>query len=156
MDTRQALGPAARSLTVSSCEVVHLPGDRATITGTVGDVGQALAGLQRGGRLVSATAPVPTGVPGIVLVNVRLVPSPRVHRQAPVRRRLPRQAVAVAAGGAVFGIAGIGWLVYAAVTAIVEHAAVIVGVLLLVVVVLAVIGKAGGGTFRGTFQGRMD
>lgn len=156
MDTRQALGPAARPVTASNCEVVHLPGDRATITGTVGDVGQILARLQHGGRLVSATAPVPTGVPGIVLVNVRLVPRPRVQRQAPVRRRLSRRAVVAVAVGATTGVAMAGWLLLELLSAIVEHAAVIVGALLLVVVVLAVIGKAGGATFSGTFRGSMD
>jgi hypothetical protein len=138
---------------------VHLPGDRAAITGTIGEVGQALAYLKNNGQLVSATAPTPTGVPGQVLVNVRLVPRPRVRTQheMPARRQLSGRTVGLIAGGVVAGLAGFGWLVYAAITALVEHAAVIIGVLLLVGVVLVVLGKVGGGrTFSGTFQGRMD
>lgn len=155
MDTRHALDQARAAATVSSAEIVHLPGGRAAITGTIGEVGQALAHLQAIGRLVSSTSPAPTGVRGQVLVNVRLIPRP-VQRQAPVRRQMSTRAVATIAAAAVTVLAGFGWLLYAAVTAILEHAAVIVGALLLVAVVLVVLGKASGRTFSGTFRGRMD
>jgi hypothetical protein len=158
MDTRPALRTTRTAVTASSAEVVHLPGGRAAITGTIGEVGQALAHLQNTGRLVSSTAPAPTGVRGQVLVNVRLVPRPQAHavHPAPVRRQLSTRAVAAVAGGAVVLLAGCGWMLYAAVTALVDNAAVIVGALALVGGALVVLGKVGGRTFSGTFQGRMD
>lgn len=158
MDTRKALELPATSVTPRSAEMVRLPGDRATITGTLGEVGQALAHLQNTGRLVSATAPTPTGLHGQVLVNVRLVPRPQAHavRPAPERRQLSTGAVVAIVSGVVVVLGGLGWLLYAALTALLEHAAVIIGALVLLAVVLGVIGKAGGRTFSGTFQGRMD
>ncbi|GAA2370703.1 hypothetical protein Cme02nite_45200 [Catellatospora methionotrophica] len=155
MDTRQALGTTRTPVTASSAEIVHLPGGRAAITGTVGEVGQALAHLQATGRLVSSTSPAPTGERGQVLVNVRLIPR-LVQRQAPVRRQLSTRALVAIAAAAAMVLAGFGWLLYAAVTALVEHAAVILGALLLIAVILVVLGKASGRTFSGTFQGRMD
>ena len=140
-------------------EVVRLPGDRATITGSVGEVGQMLARLQETGRLVSATMPALTGIDGQVLVNVRLAPRPRVTRQHPARRRMSRRAVGAVVVGAVAGAGIAGWLLLRMLSAIAEHAATILGALLLVAVVLVVIGKAsggGGGTFSGTFRGSMD
>lgn len=158
MDTRPALRTTHTAITRSSAEVVHLPGGRAAITGTIGEVGQALAHLQATGQLVSSTSPAPTGVRGQVLVNVRLIPRPQAHavRPAAVRRQLSTRAVAIIAAAAVTVLAGFGWLLYAAVTAILEHAAVILGALALVAVVLVVLGKASGRGFSGTFQGRMD
>lgn len=138
-------------------EIVRLPGDRATITGTIGEVGQMLARLQDTGRLVSATMPAPTGVPEQVMVNVRLAPQPRVHaRPLPERRQLPAWAVGSIVVGGAGVVGGVGWLIYEAVTAIAEHAETIVGALLLIVVALAVVGGVGGRTFSGTFRGSMD
>lgn len=159
MDTRPALRTTRTAVTRSSAEVVHLPGGRAAITGTIGEVGQALAHLQTTGQLVSSTSPAPTGVAGQVLVNVRLIPRPQAHAVrpvAPVRRQLSTRAVVALASGAVVVLAGCGWALYAAVTALVENAATIVGALVLVGGVLVVLGKVGGRTFSGTFQGRMD
>ena len=140
-------------------EVVRLPGDRATITGSVGEVGQMLARLQDTGRLVSATMPTPTGVVGQVLVNVRLAPQQRepARRRTP-RRRMSRRTVVAIAAAALGGVAIAGWLLLRVLSAIAEHAATLLGALLLVAVVLVVIGKAGGGggTFSGTFRGSMD
>lgn len=158
MDTRPALRTARTIVTASNAEIVHLPGGRAAITGTIGEVGQALAHLQATGRLVSSTSPTPTGVRGQVLVNVRLVPRLQAHavRPAPVRRQLSTRAVVTLASGAAVVLAGCGWALYAAVTAVLDNIAVTVGALALVAVALVVIGKASGRTFSGTFQGRMD
>ena len=139
-------------------EIVNLPGNRAAITGTPGQVGQMLAMLGRTGRLVSSTLPQPTGVPAQVLVNVRLVPPVQrtYARATPVRRGLARWAVWSIVGGALALAAGLAWLIYTAVTAVAEHVASIGGVLLLALVLLALVGlRVGGRTFSGTFRGRI-
>lgn len=158
MDTRHALGTARTPITASSAEIVHLPGGRAAITGTIGEVGQALAHLQNTGRLVSSTSPAPTGERGQVLVNVRLVPRQRrTVRQVPARRRLPRWAVTAVASGAVAAVALTGWLLWTLLRLAVENAAFLIGLLALGAVAVAVVCRVGGGrTFSGTFRGSMD
>ncbi len=167
--TRQQRHPAHRRPEAASpfrdstCggEIVHLPGDRATITGSPGEVGQALATIQRTGRLISSSLPVPTGVPGQVLVNCRLVPLAvrgPATRPAPARRRLPRWAFWTIIGVAVAAVAGVGWLIYSAVRAVAENPGPFVAVLVGLVVVLFLAGGAAGGggrTFSGTFKGRI-
>ncbi len=142
-------------------EVVLLPGDRATLTGTPGEIGQLLAGIRGSGQLVSSTTPVPTGVPGQVLVNVRLAPRVRTHaaRQTPAKRKRSRRAIAAIAAGALALLAGLAWLLYAAVTIIVANLWVVLLVLGAVVVAVALSSRAvsgSGKTFSGTFKGRVD
>lgn len=167
--TRQNRPPATRRpahaapYRESHCggEIVHLPGDRATLTGTPGDVGQLLATIQRTGRLVSSSLPVPTGVPGQVLVNCRLLPlvvRSTAARPTPVRRRLPRWAFWSIIGTAVAVVAGLGWLVYSAVKAVAENPGPFIAVVVAVLVVLLLAGGGlggGGRTFSGTFRGRI-
>lgn len=142
---------------IERAQIVRLPGGRATITGTVDQVGVMVARLESTGRLVSTTMPVPTGVPGQVLVNVGLVPRVRqAARPAPLRRHLSGRTVGLIAVGVGGAVVGLGWLIYAAVTALVENAAAIAGALLVVAVVLVVVGKGRGRTFSGTFQGGID
>lgn len=138
-------------------EIVRL-GDRATITGTLEEVGRILARIKATGQLVSWTPPVPHGTGEKVLVNVRLAPRVQAHavRQAVPRRKLPRWAVWSIAGGVLALGAGIGWAIYAAVAAIVANLAVALVIAGAVVVLLVVLGKGGGKTFSGTFSGRID
>jgi hypothetical protein len=72
--------PGGAPATPACAEVAWLPGDRAAVTGTVAEVAAMLAQLRAAGRLVAATMPAPTGVPGQMLVNCRL--APMVQRRA--------------------------------------------------------------------------
>src|SRR5688572_5952980 len=148
--TRQSISRPATpsSQTRIGGEFVRLPGDCASLTGTPGQVGQMLAHIQSTGRLVSSSLPVPTGVPGQVLINVRLIPRQRTQaRPAPVRRGLPRWAICSIVGTALALAAGLAWAIYQAVTAVAAHAADIGGVLLLALLVLAGFSVAGGRAF---------
>lgn len=143
-------------------EVVTLPGHRATLTGTPGEVAQVLAIIRNTGRLVSNTLPVPTGVPGQVLVNVRLVPPPQRHVQlVAAPRRLPRWAFwSIVTGVVVLAVGGLAWLVYTVVTAVLSDpfiaAVVVLGVIAIAALVLRGKGRSGGSkTFSGTFTGRI-
>lgn len=144
MDTRQKLGAARPTVTLGSAEVVRR-GDELTITGTPEQVGQKLDDLKAAGRLAWFEGPARTQVPGRVRVSAGLA-----------RRQLSGRTIGALAGGGVVVLGGVGWALYEVVTAIVEHAAVIIGGALVVVVVLVLVGRVGGGTFSGTFQGRMD
>lgn len=159
-DIQPARRPGWEQQLTTRCggEVVLLPGNRATLTGTPAEVGQLLAAIQGTGRLVSSTTPAPTGVPGQVLVNVRLAPRLQPHAIRTERRKLPRWALGSILTGLVVLVAGAGWLIYAAVTAILANLAVALLVAGAVVVVLGLVGKAAGGgkTFSGTFKGRID
>lgn len=142
-------------------EVVLLPGSRAALTGTLGEVGQLLAVIQGAGQLVSASTPAPTGVPGQVLVNVRLAPRIQAHaRPAPQRRPLPRWVFRSLLAGGLLLAALLVWGVYGAVTVIMAHLAVAGAVAAAVVLAVAVVlfkgrGGGGGSTFSGTFQGKI-
>ncbi len=161
--TGQACTPAALArqlaLIAARCggEVVLLPHDRATLTGTPGAVGQLLAAIQGTGRLVSTTTPVPTGVPGQVLVNIRLAPRIQAHAARPARprRKLPRWAIWAIGSAALLLAGGFAWIAYLAVTAIAAHLA-IIGLVAGAVVALVVGGRrTGGRTFSGTFKGKV-
>lgn len=122
-------------------ELVLLPGDQATITGTPAEVGAALVELRRRGQLVGATAPVPTGIAGQVLVNARLLPAVQRTTPAP-RRHVPGWVWATAAAGAVGVLGGLGWLLYVLVAAAADHIALIVGAIVLGAVLLGAGGRA--------------
>jgi hypothetical protein len=80
-------------------QVIRLPGNRATVTGSPGRVAVALDLFRRDGQLVSATDPVPTADGG-VLVTVKLlpaVPAPPAPAPRPASRWTPRTVVALAA-----------------------------------------------------------
>lgn len=146
MNTRQRLGTARPTVTTSKVEVVRR-GDELTIFGAPADVGQAVDDLKAAGKLAWLEYPTPTR-PGRIRVVVGLVP-----------QRRPPWAVAGIIGGAAAVVGGVGWAAYVVWTAIVEHAAYIVGGLTFVALLLVAISKAvgggGGGSFSGTFQGRM-
>src|SRR5687768_5506588 len=94
-------------------EIVYLPNNCASLTGTPGEVGQMLAHIRATGRLVASSMPAPTGVPAQVLVNVRLLPRQRTYaQQAPVRRGLPRWAIWSIVGTALELAAGLAWAIY--------------------------------------------
>ncbi len=144
-------------------EVVFLPGDRATLTGAPGEVGQLLAVIQGAGRLVSSSTPAPTGVPGQVLVNVRLAPPVQAHvaRQTQPRRQLPRWVFWSVACAVAAAVAGLGQLVRIAITAIAANPALtalvaVCAVAAAVLLARAASGRKGGQTFSGTFRGRID
>lgn len=140
-------------------EVVLLPNDRATLTGDPGAVGQMLASIQATGRLVSSTTPALTGVAGQVLVNVRLVPRMQAHgvRQAAPKRRLSKRAIWLIIAGVLALIAGLGWLAYVAVNAVMANLPVVLLIVGAVVVAFCLLGKSSGGgkTFSGTFKGKI-
>jgi hypothetical protein len=149
--------PIPRDMAPPRAEIVRLPGDRLSVTGTVGQVGQMLAQIEATGRLVSASMPSATGIPGQVMVNVRLAPRQRVYaRQVPQRRRMSKVAVGAIAGGAVTVVGMVGWLIWTLTTAVVDNASTVVGWLVLAVIVLGALGGIGGKTFSGTFKGSMD
>lgn len=155
------LPPAGGRTTRFGGVIVSLPGDRAALTGTLDEVAQILAAIERTGRLVSATAPTPTADPGQFLINVRLVPRVQAHavRQAAPRRKLSKRAIWAIVGGGLAFVGGLGWLVYAAITAIKANLPAVLVILGIVVAALVVVGKSAGGagkTFSGTFQGRVD
>lgn len=149
-------------------QMARLPGGRVAITGTIGEVAAKLAYIDSRVGLLSATDPMPTGVPGQFIVTVRTMPRQVVAQAgrpaAPVRRRMSRRAVGAAVAGGVTVtaglLAGMVWLVNAAVDAVTDNSASIAGALLLLAVVLAVLRRVtrggGGRTFSGTFTGRMD
>lgn len=149
-------------------QMARLPGGRVAITGTIGEVAAKLAYIDSRVGLLSASDPMPTGVPGQFIVTVRTMPRQAAVRAgmpaAPVRRKMPRRAVGVAvAGGVAVGVgvlAGIVWLINAVVDAVADNSTTVVGALLLLAVVLAALRRVtrggGGRTFSGTFTGRMD
>ena len=106
----------ARPFPGSQAVMVRLPGDRVAITGTPAEVGQLLARLAQAGRLASATMPAPTGLPGQVLVNCRLVSVQR-HTQPAVRpvARIPAAAWCVGGVTATAAVAAawvtVAWLI---------------------------------------------
>src|SRR5689334_12154674 len=85
-------------------EIVRLPDGSAAVTGSLPEVSAALARFRRAGRLVGHTDPLPTGLPGQVMVTARLLPAqatvriPAGRRPARQRRRWTRRRIAITAG----------------------------------------------------------
>jgi hypothetical protein len=129
---------------VTGPEILRLPGDRASIRGTLPEVGAALEVASRSGRLVAATDPVPMpGEPGVVLVHVRFAPPPRRPLVVKTRRRTRPGVVAVAVAG-VLGVLGVVvWAVATLIAWVVAHWLTVLGVLAGGWLVLTALGRAG-------------
>jgi hypothetical protein len=123
-------------------QVLRLSDNRASITGTLAEVGPVLDALRRAGRLVAASDPLPNGVPGQVLVNVRLVPP--VMRMPPQsaapRLRWSRRAVAMVLAAAAVVVSALGWMAYLALTWVITHVAMVLAVLGIIILVGATAG----------------
>lgn len=140
-------------------EVTFFPGGAATLTGTTSEVAQLLRAIRLSGRLVSSTAPVPTGVNGYVLVNVRFAPRLQPHAFGPAeaRRRLPRWAFWSIIAGVVAVVVGFVWLMVIAVKVALSNLPVLLIAGLVVTVIVVLGARSGRGkTFSGTFQGKID
>lgn len=125
----------------SRAVVVRLPGDRATITGTPVEVGELLAALDQSGRLSDLSTPVPTGVPGQVLVNCRVleVQHVTVRRVRPA----PTWPLWVAGSGAVVVAAGAAWVAVEVMDWLLTYWAAVVGGALVVGAALVGLGRVG-------------
>lgn len=125
----------------SRAVVVRLPGDRATITGTLVEVGELVAMLDRAGRLGAVSTPVPTGVPGEVLVNCRVVKTQRVtvHQI----RNVPAWSWWAVGTGAVVVAAGAAWIAVEIVDWLVTYWLAVVGGAAVVGGILVVLGRVG-------------
>ncbi len=131
----------ARPFPDSQAVMVRLPGDRVAITGTPAEVGQLLARLVESGRLAGSTMPAPTGIPGQVLVNCRLVAVQYPTRPAvrPVTR-IPAAAWCVGGVTATAAVAAawvtVAWLI--------DHWAVLAGGLALLIATVLTLTRAAG------------
>lgn len=127
-----------RPARAGAVQVLRLPGDRYTLTGSVTQVSAVVEDLGASGRLYAVSDPAPAG-DGQILVTVRLAPAGTPgHAVAPARH--PRR-LAVLAGVVAVVTAGLGWLVWAVLTWIAAHLAVLVGA----GVAVAAVGLLGGG-----------
>ena len=121
--------------------VVRLPGDRVAITGTPVEVGQLLAGLAQSGRLASATMPAPTGIPGQVLVNCRLVTVLRPSR--PAVRPVTRIPAAVWCVGGVVTATAV-TAVWATVAWLIDHWAILAGGAAVLIAAVLTLARSAG------------
>jgi hypothetical protein len=144
-------------------QILRLAADRASVSGTVAQVDGVVERLRACGRLATVTDPVPNGAGG-VLVTVRVLPREVALPSAKPQRRMrwTRHWVLAVAGGVAAVLALCGLATRAAYLWAVAHAAGIrTAVLVFVIVVATVVGIAvvkalsGGGTFEGTFRGRI-
>jgi hypothetical protein len=142
----------------AGAEVLHLPGGRATVVGTLRQISRVIDEHWSFGELVDVSRPVPDGRPGVYEVHLRLVQKRRPAPPAPwYRRWSPAQVVALLAA-VLAGLAGVGWAVVYALSqvfaAAAGHGAKIIGVLFLALL-LAGLGGGGrvvSGTFKGTIR----
>lgn len=138
-------------------QLVRLPNNRATLTGTVAQVSAMINRLGQEGLLVRSGEFKPTGVPDQVLVNVQLTPPVQPHAYAaPTRRRLPTWAIVTIAGIVASLCAFVAWLIYQLVMTIVASPGTAIAIALGAFLLLGALGGIGGGkTFSGTFQGKI-
>jgi len=136
-------------------EVVRLPGNQASVTGTMAEVGTVLNQLHAGGHLAAIPpAPVETRVPGQYRAVVKLAPLPAaVAEPAPKPSFWTPRRVAYAAAGvlAVLALCGV-----AAVVALSWLAAHWAPILVVAAVLLLAAGGIGGRTFTFSGRGRIE
>lgn len=118
---------------LGQAEILRLPGDRATVTGTLTQIDALLSQLNRAGRLAAVSTPVSDGRPGRYVVNVRLLPDRAARRARASRWSTRRIALTVAA--AVVVLAGAATLVVLAVQWVMTHIALVLAVLIVLVLV---------------------
>ena len=137
-------------------QILRLGPDRASVSGTVAQVNNVITRLQAEGKLASVSNPVPNGLPGGILVTVRVCqpqPIPASQSRRWSRNRIIAVAVAITT---VLTLCGLG--VRAIYLWVVGHAAGIesAGIIILIIGgVVAVKALGGGRSFSGTFQGRI-
>jgi hypothetical protein len=126
-------------------QILRLGADRASVSGTITQVNGVVERLRAAGRLASVSNPVPNGLPGGVLVTVRVLsPQRRLPATTPQRRtRWSRNWILAAISAVLVVLVLCGLALRAAFLWTAAHAATI-GSVALVLVVLGVVALANG------------